>query len=110
MGELPHCRCQVFGTGITDASGNRFDMAGLLDVETSFANKKRHLGYRKFTPIEPFFWAGPFIGHEFHYTNVISASGTPLFTTHDANDQPLGMAGLRKGSVAGSYLHIIAQR
>ena len=99
----------VLGTGITDASGNRFDMAGLLDVETSFANKKRHLGYRKFTPIEPFFWNGPFLGHEFHYTNVVSASGTPLFTAHDANDQPLGMAGLRKGSVTGSYLHIIAQ-
>ena len=99
----------VLGTGITDASGNRFDMAGLLDVETSFANKKRHLGYRKFTPIEPFFWNGPFLGHEFHYTNVVSASGTPLFTAHDANDQPLGMVGLRKGSVAGSYLHIIAQ-
>ena len=99
----------VLGTGITDASGNRFDMAGLLDIETSFANKKRHLGYRKFTPIEPFFWNGPFLGHEFHYTNVVSASGTPLFTAHDANDQPLGMAGLRKGSVAGSYLHIIAQ-
>ena len=98
----------VLGTGITDASGNRFDMAGLLDVETSFANKKRHLGYRKFTPIEPFFWAGPFLGHEFHYTNVISAAGTPLFTAYDANDQPLGAAGLRKGSVAGSYLHIIA--
>ena len=99
----------VLGTGITDASGNRFDMAGLLDVETSFANKKRHLGYRKFTPVEPFFWDGPFLGHEFHYTNVVSASGTPLFTVHDANDQPLGMAGLRKGSVAGSYLHIITQ-
>lgn len=99
----------ALGTGITDASGNRFDMAGLLDVETSFANKKRHLGYRKFKPIERFFWDGPFLGHEFHYTNVISASGTPLFTAHDANDQPLGMAGLRKGSVAGSYLHIIAQ-
>ena len=99
----------VLGTGITDASGNRFDMAGLLDVETSFANKKRHLGYRKFTPVEPFFWDGPFLGHEFHYTNVVSACGTPLFTAHDANDQPLGMAGLRKGSVAGSYLHIIAQ-
>ena len=98
----------VLGTGITDASGNRFDMAGLLDVETSFANKKRHLGYRKFTPIEPFFWPGPFLGHEFHYTNVISAAGTPLFTAYDANDQPLGAAGLRKGSVAGSYLHIIA--
>ena len=99
----------VLGTGITDASGNRFDMAGLLDVETSFANKKRHLGYRKFTPVEPFFWDGPFLGHEFHYTNVVSASGAPLFIVHDANDQPLGMAGLRKGSVAGSYLHIITQ-
>ena len=99
----------VLGTGITDASGKRFEMAGLLDVETSFANKKLHLGYRKFTPIQSFFWAGPFLGHEFHYTNAISASGTPLFTAHEADDQPLGMAGLRKGSVAGSYLHIIAQ-
>ena len=99
----------VLGTGITDASGNRFDMTGLLDVEISFADKKRHLGYRKFTPVEPFFWDGPFLGHEFHYTNVVSASGTPLFIVHDANDQPLGMAGLRKGSVAGSYLHIITQ-
>ena len=99
----------VLGTGITDESGNRFDMAGLIDVETSFANKKRHLGYRKFMPIDAFFWDGPFLGHEFHYTNVVSASGTPLFIAHDANDKPLGMAGLRKGSVAGSYLHIIAQ-
>ena len=29
----------VLGTGITDASGNRFDMAGLLDVETSLPIK-----------------------------------------------------------------------
>ena len=97
----------VLGTGITDAVGNRFDMAGLLQLETSFADRKRHLGYRKFTPLDRFFWEGPFLGHEFHYTKVISATGTALFAAQDANDQSLGNVGLRHGSVAGSYLHII---
>ena len=98
----------VLGTGITDASGLRFNMAGLLLLETSFAERKRSLGYRKFTTLNDFFWDGPFFGHEFHYTSVISATGTPLFASSDANDQALGQAGLCKGSVAGSYLHIIA--
>lgn len=98
----------TLGTGITDANGNRFQMAGLLDLETSFAAKKRHLGYRKFIPLEGFFWDGPFLGHEFHYTSPIAASGTPLFAAEDASGQSLGKVGLRKNAVAGSYLHIIA--
>ena len=97
----------VLGTGITDSFGVRFDMAGLLSLETSFSKPKKHLGYRKFTTLNDFFWDGPFFGHEFHYTSIISAEGTPLFATSDANDQALGHAGLTKGSVAGSYLHII---
>ena len=102
----------VLGTGITDASGNRFDMAGLLDVETSFANKKRHLGYRKFTPSRAVFLAdGPFLGHEFHYTNVSFSRAerrySPPMTPMTSR---LARPALRKGSVAGSYLHIIAPK
>ena len=98
----------TLGTGITDALGVRFEMAGLLSLETSFAEQKRHLGYRKFTAIDNFFWDGPFLGHEFHYTSTISSTGTPLFTVNDADNKALGSTGLRKGSVAGSFLHIIA--
>lgn len=98
----------TLGTGITDTSGVRFDMAGLLSLETSFFQGKRHLGYRKFTAISDFFWDGPFLGHEYHYTSVISSKGTPLFRVNDSNGDSIGSAGLRKGSVAGSYLHIIA--
>jgi cobyrinic acid a,c-diamide synthase len=99
----------VLGTGITDASGNRFDMAGLLDVETSFANKKRHLGYRKFTPVEPFFWDGPFLGHEFHYTNVFQPAERRYSPPMTPMTSRLAWPVCVKGSVAGSYLHIIAQ-
>ncbi len=34
----------------TDAEGTSFRMAGLLSLETSFADRKLHLGYRKVSP------------------------------------------------------------
>ena len=36
----------VLGKGLVDKDGVRHEMAGLLDVETSFARRKLHLGYR----------------------------------------------------------------
>jgi len=37
----------VLGEGLTDADGTRHSMLGFLPVETSFAARKRHLGYRR---------------------------------------------------------------
>ncbi len=37
----------VLGEGLEDASGARHAMAGLLKLETSFARRKLHLGYRR---------------------------------------------------------------
>ena len=37
----------VLGTSLTDAGGVVHAMGGLLDVSTSFARRKLHLGYRK---------------------------------------------------------------
>ena len=36
----------VLGTGLTDAEGVRHEMTGLLGLETSFAKRRMHLGYR----------------------------------------------------------------
>ena len=84
-------------------------MAGLLRLETSFAARKLHLGYRGLTALVDF-WPGlgPVKGHEFHYTTAIAAEGEPLFAIRDAAGRDLGTTGLVNGSVCGSYAHIIA--
>jgi cobyrinic acid a,c-diamide synthase len=96
----------VLGEALTDASGTRHDMLGLLDLETSFATRKLHLGYRHVTAS-----AGPFAGdwgaHEFHYATTLRAEGTPLFTATDAEGNALAPMGLVKGQVCGSFAHLI---
>ena len=99
----------ALGSGITNKDGVRYPMLGLLKLETSFAARKRHLGYRRLDPIDSFYWQGPLLGHEFHYTSATMAQGKPLFHSVDASGASLGTIGLRNNSVAGSYAHIIAQ-
>ncbi len=41
----------ALGEGLVDADGIRHGMLGLLPVETSFAQRKRHLGYRRLAPL-----------------------------------------------------------
>jgi cobyrinic acid a,c-diamide synthase len=99
----------VLGQTITDADGARHEMAGLLDLETSFAARRLHLGYRTVNSA-----AGPFPGvwaaHEFHYATTIRAEGPPLFVAHDSEGADIGPMGLVKGSVSGSFVHLIAPR
>lgn len=96
----------VLGTGLTDADGVRHEMLGLLELETSFATRKLHLGYRHARAVQ-----GPFPGawaaHEFHYATTLRAEGTPLFEVTDAEGTALAPAGLVAGPVAGSFLHLI---
>lgn len=98
----------VLGEGLTDADGTRHPMAGLLPLETSFATRKLHLGYRALSCA-----GGPFParmrGHEFHYsTATVKPGAEPLFTAQTAAGQDLGAMGQRIGKVMGSYAHIIA--
>ena len=98
------------GETIIDKDGQGFAMTGLLRLETSFAARKLHLGYRQMTPLAPF-WPGldtAVTGHEFHYTTAIRAEGDALFAMRNAGGDDLGPTGLVSGSVAGSYAHIIA--
>lgn len=96
----------TLGNSLTDAEGIQHKMAGLLDLGTSFAQRKLHLGYRKVAA-----YAGPFKGgwnaHEFHYATTMYAKGEPLFAASDAIGTNLPDMGLRNGRVSGSFAHII---
>lgn len=94
----------TLGQTLIDADGTAHDMAGLLDLTTSFADRKRHLGYRNLTRLSD---NAAFKAHEFHYATTLEIAGTPLFHAFDAENNDLGQIGLRKGRVAGSFAHII---
>ena len=100
----------VLGETLTDAKGKSHRMAGLLALKTSFAERRRHLGYRSARLLS----SGPlgeegagFRGHEFHYATIIEETGDPLFAVADASGHDLGRAGLRAGNVFGSFVHLI---
>jgi len=48
-----------------------------------------------------------FRGHEFHYAATLSACGDALFAAKNSSGVDLGQTGLRHGSVAGSFMHLI---
>ncbi|BCH54615.1 cobyrinate a,c-diamide synthase [Agrobacterium vitis] len=98
----------VLGEGLTDADGAVHAMLGLLPLKTSFAARKRHLGYRLLRPLAGDFFAHAMTGHEFHYSTVIEeGEGDRLFAAEDALGVSLGQVGLRRSNVAGSYMHLI---
>ncbi|MDJ0388971.1 cobyrinate a,c-diamide synthase [Roseomonas sp. E05] len=102
----------VLGEGLEDAQGTRHAMAGLLGHATSFAKRKMHLGYREARLLADGVLgpAGAVLrGHEFHYARVTEpGTDAPLAELADANGQPLGPSGGRRGLVSGSFFHAIA--
>ncbi|MFQ5624924.1 MAG: cobyrinic acid a,c-diamide synthase, partial [Paracoccaceae bacterium] len=75
-------------------------------LETSFADRRLHLGYRRLEPLGgP--WTGPLNAHEFHYATTLVETGEALFCTTDAEGTALGTTGLRNGQVTGSFQHVI---
>jgi cobyrinic acid a,c-diamide synthase len=101
----------ALGRVLIDAAGGQHAMAGLLPVATSFAEPRRQLGYRRLRLLEatPLGAVGTtFRGHEFHYASLIESDAAPaLFEITDARRSALGLAGVRVGTVAGSFLHLI---
>ena len=104
----------VLGEGLVDAEGVRHEMANLLPLVTSFENRKLHLGYRLATPLSPLPFAPSktvLTAHEFHYSTIVrEGKADRLFKVEDARGEDLGSSGLRIGSVAGSYMHLIDSR
>ncbi len=100
----------VLGESLIDGEGRRHRMAGLLPLVTSFEHPRRSLGYRGARLIQ----RGPlgakgarFRGHEFHYARTLAEEGEPLFGASDSEGHSLGSRGLKRGSVCGSFVHLI---
>jgi len=100
----------VLGRGLEAADGRRHAMLGLLQVETSFARRRLHLGYRRarFLVDSVLGRAGTEVaGHEFHYAGIVSAGDDPLVDCRDAAGAAVAEAGARRGAVSGTFFHAI---
>lgn len=98
----------VLGKTIEDEMGKKHPMLGLLPLETSFLQKKEYLGYRVMEPLAASPWEATMRGHELRCANIVSeGKAARLFKVRDALGNYLGEAGLRVGSVKGSFMHVI---
>jgi len=101
----------ALGAGLIDAEGVRHEMAGLIGLETSFAKRSMHLGYRHATlhaPIPGHAPGAALRGHEFHYTTILAQPDEPLARVVDANGKEVPETGSRRGHVTGSFFHLIS--
>lgn len=112
-GSLIYGECggyMVLGQGLVDADGARHEMFGLLPLETSFANRRRQLGYRRLEPLGGLLWNTTLSGHEFHYATIMrEGEADRLFRAADAEGNTLPHMGLRAGNVMGSFAHVIGR-
>lgn len=98
----------VLGENLRDADGHDHTMLGLLPLSTTFAERKLHLGYRILDPLPGSIWNAPLRAHEFHYCRIISEGPADrLFSASTADGVDLGAIGLRRGTVMGSFAHVI---
>jgi cobyrinic acid a,c-diamide synthase len=101
----------VLGDVLIDRQGRGRRMSGLLPVVTSFAQPGLHLGYRRaiLMGATPLGAAGTrFRGHEFHYATVIrQETADPLFSVVGTKKDNLAACGSRRGTVFGSFIHLI---
>jgi cobyrinic acid a,c-diamide synthase len=100
----------VLGRGLVDADGVRHGMTGLLGLETSFARRKLHLGYRR-ARLQRDCSLGEagaeVFGHEFHYASTVSVNGDSLVDCRDASGASVPEQGARQGSTTGTFFHVI---
>lgn len=101
----------VLGRTLTDAEGQTHAMAGLLDLQTSFAQRKMNLGYRtaRLLADGPLGKAGSTLkGHEFHYATILSRGDDDAFAmVGDVYGSEPVAAGSRRGHVSGTFFHMI---
>jgi len=97
----------VLGTGLETADGTRHEMLGLLGLETSFAKRRLHLGYRRARCRAGALAGEELYGHEFHYATVTANPDEPLADIRDASGIKVADGGSRRGSVTGAFFHLI---
>jgi len=101
----------VLGAGLVAPDGESHAMAALLPLQTSFAQRRLHLGYRR-ARLAMDCALGTrgtaFRGHEFHYAVIEDEGrGDALFLCNDARGRAIGGSGRWAGTVFGSFLHLI---
>ncbi|WP_208353409.1 cobyrinate a,c-diamide synthase [Pseudaestuariivita rosea] len=102
----------ALGETMIDKDGLAHQMAGLLGLVTSYEKRKFHLGYRRAVLSAPLpgFQAGTALrGHEFHYSTIIEQPDAPLAQVFDADGNSAAETGSRRGTVSGTFFHLIAQ-
>lgn len=100
----------ALGQGLTDKDGTRHEMAGLLNLSTSYEKRKFHLGYRRAVLEQPMpgFAAGAALrGHEYHYSTILEQNDEPLANVFDADGNPVAETGSKQGHVTGTFFHLI---
>jgi cobyrinic acid a,c-diamide synthase len=100
----------VLGAGLETADGQRHEMLGLLGLETSFRQRRLHLGYRRARLLPnstAALAASELWGHEFHYSTVLANPDLPLADIVDAMGDIVADRGSRRGSVTGTFFHLI---
>ncbi len=101
----------VLGDGLIDQRGVGHKMAGLLGLETSFAQRKLHLGYRIIRLAEDHPLGSSDVlrrGHEFHYSTILREQGEPFAQCRDPYTETEIPSGLRNKLVSGSFFHLIS--
>ncbi len=107
----------ALGAGLVAADGTRHEMAGLLGLETSFAKRRMHLGYRLAETLTetPGHRAGARLrGHEFHYATILAQPDATLARVVDATGAEVAETGSWAsfgggGRVTGTFFHLIAE-
>lgn len=104
-GGLAYAECgglMYLGRAITDSQGKSFQMAGVLDCETTLQGSKMTLGYRSMA------WDGLEIrGHEFHYSVLKEHSLQAGFASiTNARDIPVDTQLFRANNTFASYVHL----
>lgn len=103
----------ILGNEIIDKNAKKHIGWGLLDYVVNYNSPKRVLGYRTIELINPS-WLGEkgdkYRGHEFHYGVVSSSKNNdcePLWKYYSKADNLYTYEGKRKGSVMGTFIHLI---
>lgn len=107
----------AMGAGLVDAGGTRHRMAGILGLETSFAARRMHLGYRTAGLLTRMPGVSPgsrLRGHEFHYATILAQPDAALARVTDATGASLPETGSFRilaggGHATGTFFHLIGE-
>ncbi|WP_196889250.1 cobyrinate a,c-diamide synthase [Aureivirga sp. CE67] len=99
---LAECGGMMYlGKEIVNAKGEKFEMCGIFDFETSMENKKLHLGYRNVVFENFSVW-----GHEFHYSNLGENTEKNIAEIFTSRERKTNTDYFKKKNCTASYVHL----